>query len=105
VITATDQAHCNLMEWAEVALRDYDQKPAKHHRLLMNELDALSRGDIDRLMVQMPPGSAKSTYSYVNTNLWGAYVNTPSAPGTWYGWVEGTDGSAPTAYPTGFSVT
>jgi len=43
--------------------------------------------------------------NYVNTDLWGAYVSTPSLPGTWYAWVEGTDGSAPTVYPTGFTVT
>jgi hypothetical protein len=43
--------------------------------------------------------------SYVNTDLWGAYVDTPSAAGTWFVWAEGTDGSTPTVYPTGFSVT
>ena len=30
----------------------------------------------------------------VNANLWGAYVATPSMPGTWYVWAEGLDGSA-----------
>jgi hypothetical protein len=94
-----------LMEWADAAFRGIDQTPARHHRLLMDELEALSRGETDRLMVQMPPGSAKSTYAYVNTDLWGAYVNTPSSPGVWYAWAEGTDGSAATAYPAGFSVT
>lgn len=43
--------------------------------------------------------------NYVNTDLWGTYVDTPSATGTWYVWAEGTDGSMPTVYPTGFSVT
>jgi hypothetical protein len=42
---------------------------------------------------------------YVNSNLWGAYVPTPPTAGTWYAWVEGTDGSMPTVYPTGFAVT
>lgn len=41
----------------------------------------------------------------VNTNLWGAYVNTPGTPGTWYIWAEGVDGSALTVYPTPFTVT
>src|SRR6185312_5444923 len=36
--------------------------PALHHRLLIEHLEAVERGDIDRLMVLMPPGSAKSTY-------------------------------------------
>jgi predicted phage terminase large subunit-like protein len=60
----------NLMEWAEAAIRGCGQKPAKHHRLLLNELERLSRGEIDRLMVQMPPGSAKSTYSSILLPAW-----------------------------------
>jgi predicted phage terminase large subunit-like protein len=65
-----DQAHNNLVEWAATTISGYGQKPAKHHRLLMNELEALSRRDIDRLMVQMPPGSAKSTYASVLFPAW-----------------------------------
>jgi len=41
----------------------------------------------------------------VNTDLWGAYVATPAAAGTYYAWCEGTDGSSPTACPTSFTVT
>jgi predicted phage terminase large subunit-like protein len=37
-------------------------EPAAHHRLLINELEALERGETDTLLVFMPPGSAKSTY-------------------------------------------
>jgi hypothetical protein len=43
--------------------------------------------------------------SYVNTNLWGAYINVPATPGTWYAWVEGTNGSLPTVCSTPFTVT
>jgi Fibronectin type III domain len=43
--------------------------------------------------------------TYVNSDLWGAYVSTPASPGTWYAWVEGSDGSQPTVYPTSFTVT
>jgi hypothetical protein len=43
--------------------------------------------------------------SYVNTDLWGAYVDTPAAAGTWYAWVEGTDGSLSIVYATPFTVT
>lgn len=60
----------NLLQWAEAAIRDYGQKPAKHHRLLIDELEGLSRGEIDRLMVQMPPGSAKSTYASILFPAW-----------------------------------
>jgi predicted phage terminase large subunit-like protein len=44
--------------------------PAKHHRLLIDHLEAVERGDIDRLMVLMPPGSAKSTYASVLFPPW-----------------------------------
>lgn len=40
----------------------------------------------------------------VNTNLWGAYVPTPSSAGTWFAWAEGTDGSAGTVAPASFVV-
>jgi Fibronectin type III domain len=41
----------------------------------------------------------------VNTDLWGAYVPTPSTAGTWYAWAEGTDGSSPSVFSTAFTVT
>jgi predicted phage terminase large subunit-like protein len=44
--------------------------PAKHHLLLMKALDGISRGDRDRLMVLMPPGSAKSTYASLLFPAW-----------------------------------
>jgi len=37
--------------------------PAAHHRLLISALEDVERGACDRLMVLMPPGSAKSTYT------------------------------------------
>jgi hypothetical protein len=40
----------------------------------------------------------------VNTDLWAAYVNTPTTAGTWYAWVEGADGSFPTVCPASFTV-
>jgi hypothetical protein len=46
------------------------QTPALHHRLLLEQLDSLCRGDIDRLMVLMPPGSAKSTYGSLLFPAW-----------------------------------
>jgi predicted phage terminase large subunit-like protein len=41
-----------------------DQQPALHHRVMCEALDALERGDIkgNRLMLLLPPGSAKSSY-------------------------------------------
>src|SRR5262249_62046086 len=40
-------------------------EPAAHHRLLMAKLLRVSRGEITRLAVFMPPGSAKSTYGSI----------------------------------------
>lgn len=51
------------------------------------------------------PPTSWTAGNYVNSDLWGAYVAIPSVPGTYYAWAEGTDGSLPTAYPTGFTVT
>lgn len=45
-------------------------RPAPHHSLLIRELEAVERGDNDRLMVCMPPGSAKSTYTSVVLPPW-----------------------------------
>ncbi len=44
--------------------------PAAHHRLLIDGLEAVERGEISRLMVCMPPGSAKSTYTSVEFPAW-----------------------------------
>lgn len=38
-------------------------EPARHHALLINALEAVERGELRRLAVFMPPGSAKSTYA------------------------------------------
>lgn len=51
----------NLSEWC----KSQGFVPARHHRLLIEKLEALCRGDIVRLAVFMPPGSAKSTYASV----------------------------------------
>src|SRR6185295_6773841 len=42
-----------------------EQPPAKHHLLICDALDQVIDGKIKRLMVLMPPGSAKSTYATV----------------------------------------
>lgn len=45
------------------ALEPFDLAPAAHHRLLIDKLQAVADGKIRRLMVLMPPGSAKSLYA------------------------------------------
>jgi predicted phage terminase large subunit-like protein len=59
-----------LLSWASWAVAKSGQTPALHHRLLLEQLDSLCRGDIDRLMVLMPPGSAKSTYGSLLFPAW-----------------------------------
>lgn len=52
-----------LDDWASHALRPLGLTPAHHHRLLLHGLGRIAEGEIDRLLVLMPPGSAKSTYA------------------------------------------
>lgn len=85
-------------------LKDTGYRLAAHHALLVSELEALSNGRHDRLMILMPPGSAKSTYGFINSNLWGFYLPTPASAGSWYVWGEGLDGSARTVNPNPFTV-
>jgi hypothetical protein len=53
----------NLTEWTKCALDPLDHVPAPHHNLLIRELEEISTGANARLIVLMPPGSAKSTYT------------------------------------------
>ena len=49
----------SLIAWAEQVIAPRGQAVAKHHQLLLQKLDRVTRGDIDRLLILMPPGSAK----------------------------------------------
>ena len=60
----------SLRKWAEIALARDHQVPAKHHLLLIQELEQVTRGEIARLMLLLPPGSAKSTYASVLFPAW-----------------------------------
>jgi hypothetical protein len=55
------------------------------------------------LSVATPPSNWTAAL-LVNSDLWGAYVPTPATAGSWYAWVEGLDGSAPTVSPSPFLV-
>jgi hypothetical protein len=45
-------------------------RPVLHHRLLIHNLERVASGEIDRLAVFMPPGSAKSAYSSILFPPW-----------------------------------
>lgn len=44
--------------------------PAKHHKLIIEALEAINSGEIRRLMIFMPPGAAKSLYATVCFPTW-----------------------------------
>ncbi|MGO9818904.1 MAG: hypothetical protein ACLPG5_12695 [Acidocella sp.] len=54
-----------FLEFARRAMAAKGQVPARHHEMLIGSLQDVADGAVDRLMVQMPPGSAKSTYGSV----------------------------------------
>lgn len=65
---ARKQAQTSLARFIEYRQAGFE--PAKHHLLLIEALEAVERGEIERLMVCMPPGSAKSTYTSVEFPAW-----------------------------------
>ena len=60
----------SLPAWVGVALAGTGHAPAAHHRLLLAELEQVARGKTDRLMLLLPPGSAKSTYASLLFPAW-----------------------------------
>ena len=60
----------SLTAWAEQVIAPKGQAVARHHHLLLQKLDRVTHGDVDRLLILMPPGSAKSTYSSVLFPAW-----------------------------------
>lgn len=51
-------ARRSLIDFTCYTNRQY--KPAAHHRLIAEKLEAIERGEIDRLMINMPPRHGKS---------------------------------------------
>lgn len=68
--TASEAICSSLTAWSRHVIARIGQEPALHHLFLIRQLGAISRGDIDRLMVLMPPGSAKSTYTSMLFPAW-----------------------------------
>lgn len=64
---AAISASKHLADYAELVL---EFQPAKHHLLLIDALEEVERGELDVLIVTMPPGSAKSTYGSVVFPAW-----------------------------------
>lgn len=70
-------ARDSLAAW--IAYRDAGITPADHHLLIIRELESLERGLVPRLMLMLPPGSAKSTYTSVEFPPWFLGRNTQSS--------------------------
>ncbi len=80
----------SLGDWSKLALASQGFAPARHHKLIIEELEGLVAGRCDRLMLLLPPGSAKSTYTFQD-NWTGTDILVPSATvvewvGAWGGW-------------------
>src|SRR5574339_532271 len=60
------QARRSLADWARLC----GFEPAKHHLFIIEQLERVVRGEINRLMICVPPGSAKSTYASVLFPPW-----------------------------------
>jgi len=56
----------SLTEWC----RAVGFEPAAHHKLIIDGLEGVARGDHDRLGIFLPPGSAKSTYASILFPPW-----------------------------------
>lgn len=59
-VLARRAAERSLADYARYALQ---VEPAKHHMFICAEIDALLAGEYDELIINSPPGSAKSTYT------------------------------------------
>lgn len=76
-LSAQDFAFSRLAAFS--ALFYPELMPAAHHRFLCRKLEAVERGEIRRLMIFMPPGSAKSHYANVMFSAWYVGRNPKSA--------------------------
>lgn len=63
-VLARRKARASIAGFAEYTQPE-DQQPAAHHRVMLAALQSVIDGHNDRVMLSLPPGSAKSTYSSV----------------------------------------
>lgn len=75
----------SLGAWSFLALKGQGFRPARHHHLVIGELEGLAAGRFDRLMLLLPPGSAKSTYTRLNVLLGTLGAMATSVVGYWVG--------------------
>jgi hypothetical protein len=61
------EARTSLTAFTEL-LTEY--QPARHHRILLDKLERLTKGEFDRLLICMPPGHGKSSYTSLVFPAW-----------------------------------
>lgn len=66
--------------WCTYRMAKFNRKPAEHHLLIIDTIDKLIHNQLDkrRVMILMPPGSAKSTYTSKELPAW--FVNVDQFP-------------------------
>lgn len=64
------RCRASFLAWCTEVLRHEGLAPAAHHRLLIDHLQRVADGEIPRLMIFMPPGSAKSKYTSELFSAW-----------------------------------
>lgn len=64
----TRRAQQSLLAFTEYTYPQY--RVAGHHKLIVERLEALERGDIDRLMIFMPPRHGKSELASIRFPAW-----------------------------------
>src|SRR3954470_20143118 len=67
-LKARKEAEASLASY--LAYLDLGFAPAAHHQLMIRHLEEVERGECPRLMLFLPPGSAKSTYASVIFPSW-----------------------------------
>jgi predicted phage terminase large subunit-like protein len=67
-LAAVELAKRDLMVYCILTMKTY--RPNWHHRLLAQKLEAVERGEIDRLMITMPPRHGKSELASVRFPAW-----------------------------------
>jgi len=66
VLLARREMRRSFLQWCRHVMSFLGQAPAKHHELLISKLQAIEDGTATKhLIINMPPGSAKSTYASV----------------------------------------
>jgi len=64
------EIRCSLVAWSRHAMAVQGLVPAAHHLAMIRELDRLAHGSTSRLLLLLPPGSAKSTYASLLFPAW-----------------------------------